>query len=189
MPSPRLQRASALGLLGLVVLAGGATAWSWIDAYAEGQREIADKRDQLRSLRELTDARTGLQKLRRPSGGVAPIVTADGTGQDALTAAVNHAADGQQVIVDGIEPLPAEGPLVSAAVHLRTTQSGLYTFLHAIEAQTPYLLVPRLEVQTFRAADPGRGKPLVLSADLRLSALAAPPPPTASRHDAAPTPP
>lgn len=172
--SPLIHRLAALGLLVGAVLLVGITAASTFRAFMEGQREIAAKQTQLRSLRELAEARSAFERLTPRKGGSAPVLPAEADATGVLQAAVTHAADGQQVIVDGTDALPAEPVTRLTAVHLRATQAGLYAFLQAIEDQTPYILVPRLEVTPSRSADPEHGKPFVVSADLRLAVLVAP---------------
>lgn len=180
--SPLARRAAALGLLGGAVLLAGGASVTMLRAYMEGQWEITAKQAQLRGLRELADARSAFERLS-PRKGPALILAADADAAGALQAAVTRAAEGQQVIVDGIEALPPDPVTRTAVVHLRGTQAGLYAFLKSVEEQTPYLLVPRLEVTPSRSADPEHGKPFVVSADLRLAALIAPAPP--SRRPAA----
>jgi hypothetical protein len=174
-PSRAMQRGAALAILCTMVGAVGATGWSWADAYADGMREITDKRAQLESLRELGEARTNFEHLTRATAKSTLIVPADANPQEALAAAVGHAAEGQEVIVDSVDPLPAEAALASADVRLRGTQRGLVLFLRAVEGQTPYLMVRRLDLVPFRPADPEHGRPLVLTAELHLAALTAPP--------------
>ena len=177
MASPVLRRFAALGLLVALLLLGVGSAAAMLRAYTDGQREIADKQAQLRSLRELAAARAAFERLAPRKGSAALILPADADAATTLQGAVTHAAEGQQVIVDGIDALPPDAVTRAAAVHLRGTQAGLYAFLRSIEAATPYVLVPRLEVTPSRSADPDNGKPFVVSADLRLAVLVAPAPP------------
>lgn len=185
--SPLARRIAAVALLVGALLLAGAMVTSTLTAYVEGQWEIAAKQTQLRSLRELAAARSAFERLAPRKGGgstaasAAPmpaVLPADADPAAVLQAAVTHAAEGQQVIVDGIDALPPETVTRPAAVHLRATQAGLYNFLRSIEEQTPYVLVPRLEVTPSRSADPEHGKPFVVSADLRLAVLVTPPLPT-----------
>lgn len=174
--SPLARRAAALGLLGAALLIAGGTVTTLLRTYMEGQWEIASKRAQLDNMRELADARNAFGRLAPRKGSAGLILPADADGGAALETAVKRAAEGQQVIVDGIEALPPDPVTRSAAVHLRATQAGLYNFLRNVEDQVPYLLVPRLEVTPSRSADPEHGKPFVVSADLRLAVLVAPAP-------------
>ena len=182
--SPLTRRLAAVGLLVGTVLLVGITSVSTFRAFMDGQREIAAKQAQLHSLRELAEARSAFERLTPRKGGSAPVLPAEADATGILQIAVTHAAEGQQVIVDGTDALPAEPVTRLSAVHLRATQAGLYAFLQAIEEQTPYILVPRLEVTPSRSADPEHGKPFVVSADLRLAVLVAPTVP--SRRPAAP---
>lgn len=175
--SPIARRAGALALLGAAVLLAGSAVATLLRTYMEGQWEIAAKQTQLQNMRELAEARNAFGRLAPRKGGAGLILPADADGGAALEVAVQRAAEGQQVIVDGIEALPPEPVTRSAAVHLRATQAGLYNFLRNIEDQVPYLIVPRLEVTPSRSADPEHGKPFVVSADLRLAVLVAPAPP------------
>ena len=175
--SPLLKRGAAIGLLIGLVLVTGTIAWSSIDSYADAQREIADKRLELQSLRDLAEARSAFARLLPKSGKAVLILPSTSNPQEALATAVAHAADGQQVVVDGVDALPQETALATASVRLRGTQSGLYGFLKSVEQQVPYLVVPRLEITPFRAADPDHNKPLIVSADVRVAALLAPTPP------------
>ncbi|MDX7951717.1 type II secretion system protein GspM [Lichenihabitans sp. Uapishka_5] len=171
---PLVRRLLALGLLIGGVALIGHLAVSALLSFTEGQREIAARQAQLQGLRELAAARTAFDRLVPRKGGPAPILPADADAAAALTSAVTQAAEGQQVIVDGTEPLPAEPVTRVSAVHLRGTQAGLYGFLKAIEGRSPYLVVPRIEVTPSRSADPEHGKPFVVSADLRVAVLVAP---------------
>ncbi|MCW6508715.1 hypothetical protein [Lichenifustis flavocetrariae] len=175
--SPLMQRAAAVGLLAGLVLVTGTIAWTSIDSYADGQGEITEKRLELQSLRDLAEARTTFARLLPKSGKGALILPSTGNAQEALAAAVAHAADGQQVLIDGVTPLPQDTALATASVQLRGTQSGVYAFLKSVEQQVPYLVVPRLEITPFRAADPDHNKPLIVSAEIRVAALVAPAPP------------
>lgn len=177
MASPVLRRLIALSLLGALLLLGVGSAAAMLNAFADGQREITAKQAQLRNLRELAAARTAFERLAPRKGGLALILPAEADAAATLQGAVTHAADGQQVIVDGVDALPPDAVTRTAAVHLRGTQAGLYAFLKTIEAASPYILVPRLEVTPSRSADPDNGKPFVVSADLRLAVLVAPAPP------------
>lgn len=168
------RRLAALGLLAALVVLGSGVAASTLRSYMDGQREIADKRAQLRNLQQLAAARTAFDHLAPRKGGPAPILPADADAAAILQGAVAHAAEGQQVIVDGIDPPTLEPVTRTAAVHLRATQAGLYAFLRSIEDASPYVLLPRLEVTPSRSADPDNGKPYVVSADLRLAVLVAP---------------
>ena len=172
--SSLVRRIAALGLLAGAVLLVGAATVSTLQTYMEGQREIAVKQTQLRGLRELAEARGAFERLAPRKGGGALILPADADAVSALQTAVTRAAEGQQVIVDGLDALPSEPVTRTATVHLRGTQAGLFGFLKNVEEQTPYLLVPRLEVTPSRSADPEHGKPFVVSADLRLAVLVAP---------------
>ena len=167
-------RLAALGLLVGALAGATASAWWALASYTAGQREIVDKRAALRNLRDLADARSAFAHLLPKGKAQGLIVSADAEAEAALSAAVTHAAEGQQVIVDGVEPLAPEPVMRVAAVHLRGTQAGIYGFLRVVEDQVPYLLVPRLELTPSRAADPEHGKPFVIAADLRLALVVAP---------------
>lgn len=186
-PSRLAPRAAAIALLlGLLVLVGAAAA-SWIDSYADGQREIAEKKTQTHDLHEIARARLELAHLTAKTGKTMPLLGAGDDAQASLAAAVTRAADGQQVVIDGIEARPsADAALVTATVRLRGTQFGVYSLLRSIEEQVPYVVVPRLELSTTRAADPDRGKPLILSSELQIAALREPAP--AGKEAPAPSP-
>lgn len=168
-------RVAALSLLVGGVLTVAFSGWWSLAAYTAGQREIAEKRAQLSNLRDLAEARSAFARLSPKGKAQGLIVSADADAGSVLSSAVTHAADGQQVIIDGVEPVTAEPVMRVAVVHLRGTQAGIYGFLRAVEEQTPYMLVPRLELTPSRAADLEHGKPFVLAADLRVALLTAPP--------------
>lgn len=170
-----MHRLAAIAILfGAVTLAILTASWL-VTAYTAGQREILDKRAQLRSLRDLSEARDAFNRLSPRGKAQGLILSADADAEAILTSTLTHAAEGQQVVVDGVEPLSSEPVMRTAMVHLRGTQAGIYNVLKALEDQTPYMLVPRLELTPSRAADPEHGKPFVIGADLRLAVLTAPP--------------
>ena len=161
--SPLTRRLAAVGLLVGTVLLVGFTSVSTVRAFMDGQREIAAKAGAVALAARARGSAKRIRALDAPQGWLRagfsrPMPDATGILQTAIT----HAADGQQVIVDGTDALPAEAVTRLSAVHLRATQAGLYAFLQAIEEQTPYILVPRLEVTPSRSADPEHGKPFVV---------------------------
>lgn len=187
MPSRRIShRLAAVALLVVALGTTVAVGWSAVASYAAGQREVVEKRTELRNLRDLADARSAFGRLLPKGKSQGFILAADADAEAALAAAVTRAAEGQQVIVDGVEPVTAEPVMRIAAVHLRGTQAGIYGFLRMLEDQVPYLIVSRLELTPSRAADPEHGRPFVLAADLRVAVLVAPA--VTGRKPAAPPP-
>jgi hypothetical protein len=174
--APLARRAAAFCLLAALLFVVGNIVEDWIAAYTDGQHDIKGKRVQLRNLRDLVQARAEFGHLAPKAPKTSFIMRSSDGAQEALSAQITHAADGQQVIVDGVETLPSTSPaLVTAIVRVRGTQGGVYSFLRAIEDETPYLTVPRFELSLVRAADLDQNKPLILSSELHVAALVSPP--------------
>ena len=185
--SPLTRRALAVGLLLGLAFVTGTVAVDWMQSYADGQGDIVEKRAELQNLQDLVRARTEFARLRSKTAKTPLIGPGGDDAQASLSTTIARVAERQQVVIDGIEPVASDDPArVLAAVHLRGTQSGLHAFLRAVEDQTPYLLVQRLDVGLERSADLDRGKPLVLRSDLRVAALVAPATPPKAPPDEAP---
>ena len=165
--------AAVLILLGLIAIVGDG-ALGLMTSYQDGREDIAAKQRQLRELVDLAQAREDFSRLM-PKGKTALIASSSESAQDSLAKSVNQAIAGRQIILDGIDPLPAAVPArAKARVRLRSPQPDLLAYLQAIEAQVPYLLVSRLDVSVARPADPEAAKPLVLTADMQVEAPFAP---------------
>ena len=165
--------AAVLILLCLVAVVGDG-ALGLMTSYQDGREDIAAKQRQLRDLVDLAQGREDFARLI-PKGKTALIATSKESAQDSIVKSVDQAIASRQIILDGVDPVPAAAPAVAKArVRLRSPQTDLLAFLQSIEAQMPYLRVSRLDVSVARPADPDAAKPLVLAADMQVEAPFAP---------------